>query len=120
MTELERLRQDNQRLRNMLIQCGGWVYFREADPDAKPRPMRHRHSQIPPGKYVEICRLCGEYRTDGHASDCPIQDVLKEQARGCVVCGRLPDNPPGPPAPARPDGYYCTTHRHLQRRSEYA
>ena len=79
--ELEQLRADNVRLRSLLLVYGGWVYFREEDPDEKSRPMRHRHSQTPPGKYVEVCRLCGEYRMDGHLYDCPIHEALRDPDR---------------------------------------
>ena len=78
--ELEQLRADNVRLRSLLLVYGGWVYFREEDPDhpfgSVAAPGKRRGT--PPGKYVEICRVCGEYRKDGHSAGCEIGEALRE------------------------------------------
>ena len=82
-TELEQLRVDNVRLRSLLLLYGGWTYFREEDPDhplGVIAPSGRRRGN-PPGKYVEICRLCGEYRADGHLYDCPIHEALRAPGR---------------------------------------
>ena len=67
---------DAETLRTLLAEYGGWAYFREADPDAGP----HAHGpgrKVPPGKYVQICRVCGAYRKDGHTPDCKIAVALR-------------------------------------------
>jgi hypothetical protein len=65
------------RLRYLLAKHGGWVYYREEDP-ANPirRDRTSRMGRTPPGKYVEVCRLCGAYRYVGHTAECEIGQAL--------------------------------------------
>jgi len=65
------------RLRYLLAKHGGWTYFREEDPD---NPIRRDHTsrmgRLPPGKYIEVCSLCGAYRHNGHTAECEIGQAL--------------------------------------------
>lgn len=72
---------DEGQLRALLAEYGGWVYFREEDP-ANPLRARRREAgaRTPPGRYREVCRVCGAYREDGHRATCEIGRALTEVA----------------------------------------